>query len=156
MSTSASRRTSSGAWLVSAIAVSPPNDMPTTSWACGASAWTATATSVALRRGANGPSVRWSEWPCPGRSTATSGRSSASATVSQVWAFWAPPSSSRAPAALAPHEGAEPAPVRRDHDRFAAHDAWPVPRDPVILGVLVQQAELVVGLRFGRRAAVDV
>ncbi len=81
----------SGARPARAMLVRPPSDMPTTIAASGASARIATSTSSAFSRGPNGPSSRWSEWPWPGRSTATSGRPSASATVSQVWAFCAPP-----------------------------------------------------------------
>ena len=56
------------------------------------------------RPGRAEPSRPPSEWPWPGRSMATSGRPRASATVSHVWAFWAPPwrnTSSGGP--VAPH-----------------------------------------------------
>ena len=51
-----------------------------------------TATSSAIDPGSRARlSPGQSECPCPGRSMAASGRSRASATVSQVWAFWPPP-----------------------------------------------------------------
>ncbi len=73
------------------MAVRPPSDMPTTTRARGAWAATTAATSSARFIGLYAPSARQSECPWPGRSTATAGRPSANATVSQVWAFWAPP-----------------------------------------------------------------
>ena len=93
-STTANRRTRSGWRADRQSAVRPPSDMPTTMRGMGASERRATATSSASWGGEYSWSGRQSEWPWPGRSTATSGRSSASATVSQVWAFWAPPWSS--------------------------------------------------------------
>ena len=69
----------------------PPIDIPITAPAPGASASMTTATSSAVvgrfRPTWRGPS----ECPWPGRSMAKSGRAKAKATVSQVWAFWAPP-----------------------------------------------------------------
>ena len=50
-STSTRRRTSSGLWAARAMAVRPPNDMPTTISAPGASASTTRATSAALEAG---------------------------------------------------------------------------------------------------------
>ena len=50
-STSASRRTSSGAWWLRANALRPPSDMPTTARAFGANARTATATASAFSAG---------------------------------------------------------------------------------------------------------
>jgi hypothetical protein len=90
-STSTTRRTSSGAWSARAIVVIPPSDMPMTAWASGANARIATATSSAFETTSTEPLRPPSEWPCPGRSIATSGRSSAIATVSHVCAFCAPP-----------------------------------------------------------------
>ena len=144
-STSVTRRTRCGACELSAIVVSPPSDMPTTIRASGASAPIVTATSVAFSRGENGPSARWSEWPCPGRSIATSGRSSASATVSQVWAFCAPPCRRTISGGSSPQISAlRPAPVGRDLDGLAPHLRGPGPREAELLGVLVEQPELVV------------
>ena len=90
-STIARRRTSSGCCAARQMAVSPPSDIPTTRSAAGASSRTTVATSSARWAGQYEWSSRQSEWPWPGRSTQSSGRSSARATVSQVWAFWAPP-----------------------------------------------------------------
>ena len=107
-STSTSDRTSSGATSVRAIEVSPPSDMPTTPRASGARRRTASARSGASSSGRLRPSAgaAASEWPWPGRSTATSGRSSARATVSQVWAFCAPPWTSTSSGSDVPHTSA--------------------------------------------------
>ncbi len=66
-----------------------------------------TATSSAMARGlSTASSPGQSEWPCPGRSTATRGRSRARATVSQVWAFWPPPWMKTTSAGPVPHTSA--------------------------------------------------
>ena len=80
----------------------------------------------------------------PGRSMATSGRPSAMATVSQVWAFWAPPWSSTSSGGASPHTSAlEPA--ARGHLHVGpADDGRPVVGEAELLGVLVEQPELVV------------
>ncbi len=92
MSMRASLATSSGWARARAIEVAPPSDIPTTIRAVGARAPMTTATSSAMARGLRtASSPGQSECPCPGRSTATSGRSRARATVSQVWAFCPPP-----------------------------------------------------------------
>ena len=62
-----------------------------------------------------------SEWPCPGRSTATSGRPRARATVSQVWAFWPPPWMSTSSAVAVPHTRALTRAARRHLDRLPPH-----------------------------------
>ena len=87
--------------------VMPPSDMPTTACASGASARIADrdVLGVGLRRRAM-PSRPPSEWPWPGRSMATSGRSSASATVSHVCAFCAPPCRSTSSGSASPHTSA--------------------------------------------------
>ena len=61
------------------------------------------ARSAALARTSSDPWRPPSEWPWPGRSMATSGRPRDSATVSQVWAFWAPPCSSTNSGGASPH-----------------------------------------------------
>ena len=80
--------------------------MPTTTRASGASSRTATSTATAFSAGQYAWSSRCDEWPWPGRSSATSGRSSASATVSQVCAFCAPPWSRTSSASPSPHTSA--------------------------------------------------
>ena len=116
-STSTSERTRSGARSVSASAVSPPSDMPTTIFASGASARTAVSIATALSAGQYTWSSRCEECPCPGRSIATSGRPSASATVSQVCAFCAPPCSSTSSGAPVPQRSALICEPRADVDR---------------------------------------
>ena len=105
-STSTSRSTTSGCWSVRASAVMPPSDMPTTGIGVGASEATRVATSVAFARTFRLPLIPPSEWPWPGRSMATSGRPRAMATVSQVWAFWAPPCTSTSSGGPSPHTSA--------------------------------------------------
>ena len=101
-STSTSWRTRSGARSASAIDVRPPSDIPTTTRASGASSRTACSTATALSAGQYTWSERCDECPWPGRSIAASGRPSASATVSQVCAFWAPPCTSTSSGASRP------------------------------------------------------
>ena len=96
------------------------------------------------RRASTARSSRQSECPCPGRSTATSGRSSARATVSHVWAFWAPPCTSTRSGSASPHTRAltrRPSPASTNSRRTAG---GPSPRDVVLLGVLLEEPELVV------------
>jgi hypothetical protein len=105
-STRTTLRTSSGASLANAMVVRPPSDMPTTASASGAISRTAAATSSAFPSTLSSPSGRVrgpSEWPWPGRSTATRGRPSARATVSQVWAFCAPPCNRTTSGSPGPH-----------------------------------------------------
>jgi len=85
------RRTRSGRRPAIAKAVAPPRDMPTTAAARDASSRTATATSAALWRMSRYPERPASEWPCPGRSSATAGRPRARRTVIPSVPFWAPP-----------------------------------------------------------------
>ena len=105
----------------------------------------AAATSSAMARGPSSrASRRQSECPWPGRSIATSGRPRASATVSHVWAFWAPPcSSTSSGGAVAPHQGAE-----LDARRPPATDCRRTPAgprgQPDSAALLLEQAELVV------------
>ena len=103
MSTRTRARTSSGACAARAMDDMPPSDMPTTPRASGASSATTVARSRPLLPMEMEPSGPPSEWPWPGRSTASSGRPRASATVSQVWAFWAPPWTSTSSGGPVPH-----------------------------------------------------
>ena len=92
MSTSRSRCTRCGCRVARAIEVAPPSDIPTTARASGAKRPTTWATSSAMEEvSSHAESWGQSECPWPGRSTARSGRSSARATVSHVWAFCPPP-----------------------------------------------------------------
>ena len=85
----------------------PPSDMPTTASASGASAAIAAAMSSALACDVQAArAMPPSEWPWPGRSMATSGRPRARATVSHVWAFWAPPCRSTSSGGPSPHTSA--------------------------------------------------
>ena len=110
----------------------------------GASSPITAATSAALVRTSRLPSAGASECPWPGRSIATSGRPSAMATVSQVWAFWAPPCRSTSSGGASPHTSAlrcRPGPTSTDG---AADDGWPVVGETELRRVLVEQPELVV------------
>ena len=147
-STSTSARTSSGAWAASARDDTPPRDMPTTPRASGASSAMTVARSRPLLRAEMEPSGPPSEWPCPGRSIARSGRPSARATVSQVWAFCAPPCTSTISGGPLPQTRLDTAPAGRDLDVDAPHLRWPVVGEAVLGGVLMEQPELVVGLQF--------
>ena len=104
--------------------VSPPSDMPdhgARRSGPGRAMAAATSVGVAGRQLAAGRSPGPSEWPWPGRSMATSGRPRARATVSHVWAFWAPPcSSTSSGSAVAPHQRAE-RPAGVDLHQLAAH-----------------------------------
>ena len=92
-----------------------------------------------------------SEWPCPGRSTATSGRPRARATVSQVWAFWPPPwRNTISGGGGTPHQRAHPTTVGH-LDRLAAHHGRAVPGQAGLGGVVLEEGELVV-VAAGRRA----
>ena len=103
-STSASRGASSGCRAAVARAVMPPRDMPTNRRDSGASIAMTWAMSSAMAAGSRARlSPGQSEWPCPGRSMATSGRCMASATVSQVWAFCPPPWTRTRSAGASPH-----------------------------------------------------
>ena len=127
--------------------VSPPSDMPTTAGRLGRQRADRHGDVGGVARRGRAPAVRAppSEWPWPGRSMATSGRPSARATVSHVWAFWAPPwRSTSSGGAVAPHQRAEPAAVA-DVDRLPPHGRRPVVGQAELGGVLVEQAELVVG-----------
>src|SRR5262249_18503308 len=76
------------------------------------------------------PSPAASEWPWPGRSMHTTGRSSASATVSHVCAFCAPPCSSASSGARLPHTSAlsrRPSPRSVDARRTAGGPAHGMP-----------------------------
>ena len=125
----------------------PPSDMPDDGVGVGRQRLRSTsATSAALPCG---PAAcrrrRPSEWPWPGRSTATSGRPSASATVSHVWAFWAPPwQEHELGGPVAPHQRAERAGRRRPRPASRRTAGGPSKGEPELGGVLVEQPELVV------------
>ena len=89
-----------------ARATRPPSDMPTT-----AARGRCRAHRAARRRRVRAPDVARaaggrSEWPWPGRSIARRGRPSARATVSNVWAFCAPPCSRTSWGAARPQRSA--------------------------------------------------
>ena len=148
MSTSTSLRTRSERRSARAMAVSPPRDMPTTARGIRRQhgdrlcrhRWRATRRGGARRR-----TAAPSEWPCPGRSTATSGRSRARATVSQVWAFWAPPWMSTSSGGADPHTRALIRRARSDIDGRTANRGRGVVGDPRLGGVVGEVGELVVG-----------
>ena len=146
MSTSTSRRTSSGHRAASAVAVMPPSDMPTTAAAWGARRSTALRDRLGQVVRAVGAVVAPAEWPCPGRSKATSGRSRARATVSHVCAFIARAVEEHElrRADVGPHTSALEGAAARQRDVLSSYDRWPGPREPELGGVLLEQAELVV------------
>ena len=81
----------------------------------------------------------------PGRSMATSGRSRASATVSHVWAFCAPPwRRTMLGRRGAPDERAERPSAVAHHHRLAPHRRRAAPGHAVLVGVLLEHRELVV------------
>ena len=99
------------------------------------------------------PAPAASEWPWPGRSTATSGRSRARATVSQVWAFCAPPWISTSSGGAAPHTRAL---IRRDgptSTNALRTSGGPVVGDAELGGVVGEVGELVVRHPCGRTAS---
>ncbi len=102
------------------------------------------ATSSALSARFLVPLLVPSECPWPGRSMATRGRASARATVSQVWAFWAPPWSSTSSGSASPHTSElswRPSSIATDR---RSTTGGPSIGDAELLGVLVEHRELVV------------
>ena len=154
MSTSRPASGPARGWRVArAMAVAPPSDIPTT----------AGPREPARRR----PRPRRRPWredrarPCrpasrsgrarAGRS-ATRGRSRASATVSQVWAFWPPPWRSTSSGGPVPQTRALTRRSGRHLDRLPAHGRVARSRSsPTSLAFSCEQRELVVGsVRSGR------
>ena len=82
----------------------------------------------------------------------TSGRSRASATVSQVWAFWAPPCRNTSSGVVDPQTSALEAAVVIDGHGLVSHDRRAVVRQAELLGVVGEQPELVVGDPLDRHA----